>query len=171
MPLIELAIGSQWSAEINWNEIAENSAIAALSVSQFDQMLSQKTATEISIKLSDEAEVQQLNKAYRGKDKPTNVLSFPLLESNLLESLFDCGGGEILLGDIILAKTVCQDEAEEKQISLESHVAHLVIHGTLHLLGYDHQDEAEALHMEGLEVKALQTLGIANPYLDDSVKR
>ncbi len=171
MPLIELAIGSQWSAETDWNKISENSAIAALSVSQFEQLLSQKPPAEISIKMSDDAEVQQLNEAYRGKNKPTNVLSFPLVKSDLLESLSDCHDGEILLGDIILAKTTCQEEAEEKKISLESHVAHLVIHGTLHLLGYDHQDEAEALHMEGLEVKALQTLGIANPYLDDSVKR
>lgn len=171
MLLTELALESQWTDEKKWQEIADNSARAALSVSPCSSLLIKSSNAEISIKLSDNAEVQQLNHSYREKDKPTNVLSFPLLEKELLESLSNSDESEILLGDIILAKSVCQAEADEKDISLETHVAHLIVHGTLHLLGFDHQDEAEALHMEGLEVKALQTLGIANPYFEENVKR
>ena len=171
MLLTELALDSQWTDKKKWHEIADKSAIAALSVSLYSSLLVKNSHTEISVRLSDNEEVQQLNHSYRGKDKPTNVLSFPLLENELLTSLAQSDDSEILLGDIILAKSVCQTEADEKKISLETHVAHLFVHGTLHLLGYDHQEEAEALHMEGLEVKALQKVGIANPYFEDSVKR
>lgn len=171
MLLTELVVGSQWNAKTEWQKIADDSARAALTVSPFESLLTKKITTEVSVKLSDNDEVQQLNNAYREKDKPTNVLSFPLVPKELLDSLSDSNEGEILLGDIILAKSVCDTEADEKQISLTNHITHLIVHGTLHLLGYDHQDEAEALHMEGLEVKALQTLGIANPYFEDSVKR
>ncbi len=171
MPLIELDVGSNWNANQDWQKICEDSSTAAFSVSPYAFLLTKGFATEISVKFSDNTEVQQLNHSYRGKDKPTNVLSFPMVQKDLLTSLSYSDDGEILLGDIILAKTVCQNEAGEKQIPLGDHVSHLIVHGTLHLLGYDHQDEAEALLMEGVEVKALQTLGIANPYTDDSVKR
>ena len=152
-------------------KICEVSAKAAISVSPHASLLTKGFTTEISIKLSDNDEVQQLNSKYRGKDKPTNVLSFPLVQKDLLVSLSNSDDGEILLGDIVLAKTICQDEAREKYIELADHVSHLVVHGTLHLLGYDHQGEAEALLMQELEVKALQSIGIANPYLEDEVKR
>jgi probable rRNA maturation factor len=109
--------------------------------------------------------VRSLNAGYRGKDKPTNVLSFPMFEAELLDSLVMADGGEVLLGDIVLAAGTCAREAEEKQISVRDHAAHLVVHGTLHLLGYDHeQGEAEAEAMEGVEREALGALGIADPY-------
>jgi probable rRNA maturation factor len=171
MPLIELNASSRWHDKRDWKKICEDSARAAFSVSSYNRLLTKDFVPEVSIKMSDSEEVQQLNKSYRGKDRPTNVLSFPLMDQSMLDTLLHNMDGEILLGDIILAKTVCEEEAEEKQISLENHVTHLIVHGTLHLLGYDHQENAEALLMEELEVKALQTLGIANPYFEESVKR
>lgn len=171
MLLTELALGPHWTDKEKWQKIAEESTTTAISVSPYSAFLTKEAHTEISVRLSDNDEVQQLNHSYRGKNKPTNVLSFPLLQRTLLESFSQSNDGEMLLGDIILAKSVCEIEAKDKQISLEAHVSHLFVHGTLHLLGYDHQEEAEALHMEGLEVKALQKLGIANPYFEDSVKR
>ncbi|GAB5488564.1 MAG: hypothetical protein Pars2KO_21340 [Parasphingorhabdus sp.] len=171
MPLIEMTVGSQWSSAIDWHKFGSDSATAALAVTPYASLLADSLSTEISIKLSDNEEVQKLNDSYRRKNRPTNVLSFPLVDKNHLGLLSKREKAEILLGDIILAKSVCQTEADEKQIPLERHVSHLIVHGTLHLLGYDHQDEAEALLMERLEVKALETIGIANPYLEDSVKK
>ena len=111
---------------------------------------------QLTIRITDEAEVQELNRTYRHKDKPTNVLSFP----------FEAPPGvDIpLLGDIIICAAVVAREAEEQGKSLQAHWAHMVIHGTLHLLGYDHIIDAEAEEMEGLEIALLSGLGYANPY-------
>lgn len=108
---------------------------------------------EIAVVLADDAFVQNLNKQYRGKDKPTNVLSFPA----------SLGDGE--LGDIILAFETIEREAAEQQKTFRNHATHLLVHGFLHLLGYDHIEEKEAEIMEKLEIKILKKLGISNPYL------
>lgn len=108
---------------------------------------------ELSIALSDDKHIQTLNRAYREKDKPTNVLSFPIAPP------------APLLGDIVLAYETLDREAKDKAIRFEDHLAHLLIHGFLHLQGYDHQNEADASEMEGLEIKALARLNIDNPYL------
>jgi probable rRNA maturation factor len=113
---------------------------------------------EISVVLTDDAEIRTLNAQWRGKDKPTNVLSFPQDE-------------ETLLGDIILALGVIEREAAEQAKPLADHTAHLTIHGLLHLLGYDHEDEAEAGEMEGLEIEMCAQLGIKNPYAGDDNTR
>ena len=84
----------------------------------------------------------------------------------MLESLANSDDGEILLGDIVLARETCAREAAEKNVSLADHATHLIVHGALHLVGYDHMDDAAAAAMEALEVKALASLGIANPYAD-----
>lgn len=112
--------------------------------------------TQLTIRICDTAEITELNRDYRGKDKPTNVLSFP----------FEAPAGvELpLLGDIVICAQVVADEAEQQGKALEAHWAHMVVHGTLHLLGYDHIDEAEANEMEGLEIGLLAGLGYANPY-------
>lgn len=113
--------------------------------------------TEVSIVLADNAFVQVLNKNYRGKDKPTNVLSFPQ-DDDLMGSL----------GDIIFAFETVKAEAAEQNKNFNNHLAHLAVHGTLHLLGYDHMDAAEAEEMEALEIKILSGMNIPNPYeLDD----
>ena len=137
---------------------------AGLSVSPFANLIDKKVSVEVAVKLSDDAEVQSLNANYRGKDKPTNVLSFPMVQPDLLQSLENSDDGEALLGDIILARETCAAEAAEKDISLHQHATHLMVHGTLHLLGYNHENEADAERMEDLEVKALASLGLPNPY-------
>lgn len=116
-------------------------------------------AAELSVVLTDDAEQRDLNREWRGIDKPTNVLSFPQIEP--------FGPVSGLIGDIILARETLVREAEEQGVSFDDHFTHLVVHGFLHLLGYDHLDDAEALVMEGLETQILATLGVADPYSDD----
>lgn len=114
----------------------------------------------IAIRIVDEEESAQLNKEYRGKDKPTNVLSFPSnLPADLLAQLPDHP-----LGDLVICASVVEQEAQVQQKELENHWAHMVIHGTLHLAGYDHQVDAEAEIMESLEIQILSTLNIDDPY-------
>ena len=114
---------------------------------------------EVSVVLTDDAEQRDLNREWRDIDKSTNVLSFPQLEP------FAPVQG--LVGDIILARETLEREAAEMGIGFEAHFTHLVVHGFLHLLGYDHVDDDEAEEMEGLETRILATLGIADPYADD----
>jgi probable rRNA maturation factor len=116
-------------------------------------------AAELSIVLTDDAEQQMLNRDWRGIDKPTNVLSFPQIEP------FGAVSG--LLGDIILARETLVREADEQGVSFADHFTHLVVHGFLHLLGYDHMDDDEALAMEGLETQILASLGVADPYSEN----
>ena len=113
--------------------------------------------------LTGDDEVRQLNAEWRGKDRPTNVLSFPMVAPDDLRDA-TIAGPEILLGDIILARGVCEAEASDKGVTVEQHAAHLLVHGTLHLLGYDHDSDGEAAEMESREIRALDRLGIANPY-------
>ncbi|WP_083002356.1 rRNA maturation RNase YbeY [Halomonas sp. GT] len=111
---------------------------------------------ELTIRFVDEAESQALNRDYRGKDKPTNVLSFPFENPP--------GVSLPLLGDLIICHAVVAHEASEQQKSLEHHYAHMVVHGTLHLMGYDHIEEQEAEDMEQLERELLAILDITDPY-------
>lgn len=115
--------------------------------------------TEMTIRIVDEEESQTLNREYRGKDYPTNVLSFPFEVPEGIELP--------LLGDLVICHQVMEREAKEQQISLASHWAHLAVHGTLHLLGYDHIEEVEAEEMEGLETQIMQKLGFEDPYLSE----
>lgn len=110
---------------------------------------------EVSVVLADDNFVQGLNREYRGKDKPTNVLSFPQ--------------DPPMLGDIVLAFETIEREASEQNKDFAAHLTHLLVHGVLHLLGYDHEDDQEASEMEGLEIEILQKMGINNPYEDDTV--
>lgn len=119
---------------------------------------------EASILFTDDASVHDLNRGWRDKDKPTNVLSFPMLERGELEALAP-EGPPVMLGDIAMARETCAREAAEKGIALRDHASHLVIHGLLHLAGFDHEiSPQDAEEMEALEVKALAKLGIADPY-------
>lgn len=115
---------------------------------------------EVTVRIVDTAESQQLNFDYRSKDKPTNVLSFP----------FQCPPGiELpLLGDLVICAPVVAAEAAEQHKSLQAHWAHMVVHGCLHLLGFDHINDDDAEQMEAEEVTILQQLGINNPYLLDN---
>ncbi|CAM3572369.1 rRNA maturation RNase YbeY [Halomonas lysinitropha] len=111
---------------------------------------------ELTIRYVDDAESQALNLSYRGMDKPTNVLSFPFESPPDVELP--------LLGDLVICHPVVIREAAEQDKSLRAHYAHMVVHGTLHLLGHDHEEEAEAEAMEALEREILASLGIADPY-------
>ncbi len=111
---------------------------------------------ELSILLTDDARQQTLNRQWRGTDKPTNVLSFPQIEP--------FAPVEGLLGDISLARETLEREAAEMGIPFRHHFTHLVVHGFLHILGYDHYEDDEALQMEGLETQILAALGIPDPY-------
>lgn len=113
--------------------------------------------SEVTIRIVDEEESHHLNLTYRGKDKPTNVLSFPFEAPPEVELS--------LLGDLIICRQVVEQEAIEQQKSAEEHWAHMVVHGCLHLLGYDHIEDEEAEEMEGLETEILAELGYADPYL------
>ncbi|MGB5724429.1 MAG: rRNA maturation RNase YbeY [Parasphingorhabdus sp.] len=167
----ELTAAPEWGNELEWTDLAARAAKAAIAASSHADIMSRSFAIEISVKLSDNAEVHSLNNSYRGKDKPTNVLSFPQIQPDLLETLANTDDGEALLGDIILAYETCRDEAAAKNISLSNHVSHLIVHGSLHLLGYDHENETDAGLMENCEINALATLAIANPYAEQAKNR
>ncbi len=117
---------------------------------------------EVSILLTDDAQVRQLNRDYRKKDQPTNVLSFPALDDDTPIP----PEGPVLLGDVIIARETTEREAYEESKSLKNHVSHLVVHGVLHLLGYDHIEDDEAEEMESLERSILGALGVPDPYED-----
>jgi probable rRNA maturation factor len=163
--MLDIAIEAdpEWDSSSGWETLVRSAAEAAVAESAFPQLTQSARAVELSIRLTSDDEVKALNARWRGKDKPTNVLSFPQCEADELESLAP-GGPELMLGDIVLARGVCEQEAEEKGVSLEEHATHLLVHGTLHLLGYDHQDDGSAADMERREVRALERLGISDPY-------
>ena len=114
---------------------------------------------EVSVRVVDTAEMQLLNSEFRAQDKPTNVLSFP---AGNLDGLPD--DAELPLGDIVVCAAVVADEAEQQGKSLNDHWAHMLVHGTLHLLGFDHESDSAAAEMEGLEIQIMTDHGIANPY-------
>ena len=162
---VETMVVAPWPAG-DWERLAARSVRAAIDASAHGDIATMATIVEVSIRYTSDEEVQTLNRDYRHKDKPTNVLSFPMVQPDLLDAI-NAGDddGETLLGDIVLAHGVCAGEAQDKKVSVEAHASHLIVHGTLHLLGYDHeQGEAEAEAMEELERTALASLGIDDPY-------
>jgi probable rRNA maturation factor len=148
-----------WDRLGNAQALAERAAEAALAVTY-----EAGGEYEASVMLTDDAHIREINRTWRGRDKPTNVLSFPAPEQ-------PGATGPRHLGDIALAYETLMRESEEESKEPAHHFAHLIVHGVLHLLGYDHEVEAEAEIMEGLEVKALASLGIADPYRDMAVIR
>ena len=161
-----LSIEAPWPETIDWEALALRAATAAMERTLHGEMLTASALIEISVRLTTDEEVQTLNAQYRQKDKPTNVLSFPMVQADLLDTIDqNSDDGEVLLGDIVLAHGVCAREAAEKNISIEDHATHLIVHGTLHLLGYDHMEDHEAEAMERIETDALTSLGLEDPYL------
>ena len=138
-----------WNGVGDVERIATRAVAAAVAAADLDIA----TGSELSLVLADDAFVQGLNKAWRGQDKPTNVLSFP-------------SDAPTLLGDIVVAYETSAREAAEEGKSLAGHLSHLVVHGFLHLVGFDHENEDEADAMERLEAEILSSLGIASPYAD-----
>ncbi|MDR6832475.1 MULTISPECIES: rRNA maturation RNase YbeY [unclassified Sphingopyxis] len=163
---VEAHAATPWPDALDWEVRAGDAVAAALALTPYAMLADAAPLVEVAVRLTDDAEVQALNRDFRGKDKPTNVLSFPQVQDDLLEGLANSDDSEILLGDIVLARETCAREADEKRITLTDHATHLIVHGTLHLVGYDHMDDASAAAMEALEVKALASLGIGNPYAE-----
>ena len=156
---LEVDIEEPWPAG-EWEALADRAAEALAQVAP--ELVNPRLSA--SLLFTSDAEVHALNREWRERDKPTNVLSFPMLERENLLALPPEGPPE-LLGDIALAHETCAREAAGKGIPIEHHAAHLVVHGLLHLAGHDHElGEAEAEAMEGLETKALALMGIADPY-------
>ena len=148
VPLEELAVAAS-GAVLEWHGIGE---------------------AELAVLAADDAQVADLNRAYRGKPQPTNVLSWPAQELAPEEAGADPRApepdpdGTVPLGDIALAYETCAREAELGGITLADHLTHLIVHGTMHLLGYDHIDDADAVLMEAREAEILAKLGVKNPY-------
>jgi probable rRNA maturation factor len=163
--MLEIALDAdeEWDSSCSWDALVRCAAEAAVAESAFPRLALSERPIELSVRLTGDDEVRALNAKWRGKDKPTNVLSFPMLEIDDLRGA-TVAGPELLLGDIILARGVCAAEAADKDVPVEQHATHLIVHGTLHLLGYDHHDEVDAADMEAREIRALERLGIANPY-------
>lgn len=118
-------------------------------------------SVEIGIILANDDLVRVLNRDYRNKDKPTNVLSFPMHDEQT-----NIGGEAIMLGDVFLAYETIKKEAQEQDKLFKHHMIHLLVHGCLHLLGYDHKKDEDAIMMEMLEIKILASMGIQNPYIE-----
>jgi probable rRNA maturation factor len=131
----------------NWIALAANAA-------------GHSSDVEVSVRIVDADESRALNREYRGKDKPTNVLSFP---AGRIEGLPD--DVPVQLGDIVVCASVVGEEAIEQDKAVADHWAHMLVHGTLHLMGYDHETDAEAAEMEALETQILMKSGLKDPYL------
>jgi probable rRNA maturation factor len=151
---VETDVSADWDGGIDWPALARSAVHAAVAHSRHSGL----SDSEISVKFTSDEEVRGLNAAWRGKDKATNVLSFPMAAEAELASAQ-------LLGDIVLAHGICAAEAMARNVGIEVHAAHLVVHGTLHLLGYDHEtSDEDAEEMEEAERRALASIGIADPY-------
>lgn len=155
--------------EDKWLDCLEN--VAEYSQKVFEKTLDYLTEIEldfdkpivVNLALSNDCDVKKLNFEFRGKDKPTNVLSFANIDSEDFEASY-MNDDVVELGDIVIALETTQAEAKEKGIELREHFAHLLVHGLLHLHGFDHQDDDEAEEMEAIEVEILYDLNINNPY-------
>lgn len=175
---LEIAVSLQdaaWTDRLeDLENLAERSIGSALAYLQSRSLAEpMKGVVEISLLFADDATVAEMNQAYRGRSGPTNVLSFPNMEAPHNVEVLGAAGGlpgdpdagpPRLLGDIVLARETVLREAAEQEKPLQDHTLHLLIHGLLHLLGYDHENDAEAEEMEALEVAVLADLGVPDPY-------
>ncbi len=152
-PPVDIQVVSKlWNTQPLAEQAVRDAITAATSA------LSTKNNGEVSVVLTDDAAIRALNRDWRGIDKSTNVLSFPASKTK-------AGGGTAMLGDIVIAyETLFRECAEENRLFLH-HLTHLTVHGFLHLIGYDHQNDAEADEMEGLETKIMANLKMPDPYL------
>jgi probable rRNA maturation factor len=151
---IDIAVeAGDWPDESVLGDKAERACTAT-----FAELGIEPSQSELSLVFTDDASIQNLNREWRGKDKPTNVLSFPAFEVALVDAL------PPMLGDVILAFETVSREAALEDKPFEHHLTHLLVHGLLHLLGYDHENDADAEEMEGLERKILERLSVPDPY-------
>lgn len=168
--MLEVALSPEpgWGGD-DWETLASTAVRATITATPHAALLSAPATVELSIRLAEDDEVRALNREYRGKDAATNVLSFPMMDAAALAAAARApeDSGELLLGDIILAHGICAAEARDRGIPLRAHATHLIVHGTLHLLGHDHIDDADAEAMEAIERLVLRELGLHDPYPPD----
>jgi probable rRNA maturation factor len=150
-----LAESPLWEAEPDAEAVVRRAILQAVAVVEPNG-----PSAEVAVLLCDDATIAALNAQWRGRDEPTNVLSFPALPAS--DPMVS--DGAVHLGDIAIANETVVREAREQGRTVSQHLAHLAVHGFLHLLGYDHQTDSEAEHMEGLERAILAALGISDPY-------
>ncbi len=145
-----------WSAHdaLDLDRLGARSVAAAVAIAGLRAL----PGSELAIIFADDITVRELNRRFRGKDTPTNVLSFPVDDGS--------GGGPPgpLIGDVVIAYETVHQESNEQALPFEDHLTHLIVHGLLHLFGYDHETDTDAALMEALETEILATLGIADPY-------
>lgn len=159
LPMTEvLVVADCWQREPDSEAVIQR-AVAAAAESVDDDVAD----AEVAVMLTDDAGIRTLNSNWRGIDKPTNVLSFPALQP---EGAWKPGDAPRMLGDIAIAYETMRREADHEHKPFEHHLSHLAVHGFLHLIGYDHEDDADAEEMEALETRILAHLGIPDPYAD-----
>jgi len=154
----------RWKSEFPELETLLREAVDNSGVVLTGKMSKSIEDTEISVLLSNNDTIQSLNKNYRNKDKPTNILSFPMSAQGDDAPIIEDDKRPHCLGDLALALDVILQEARDQGKVPQDHLQHLIVHGFLHLLGYDHEDDSEAQAMEALEIKILARIGIKNPY-------
>jgi len=147
-----------------WQSEPEAEAVIQRAIATAAAMVDEDVAeAEVAVMLTDDAGIRTLNSKWRGIDKPTNVLSFPALQP---QGARKPGDAPRMLGDIAIAYETMRREADEEQKPFEHHLSHLAVHGFLHLIGYDHENDSDAEEMEALEQEVLVELGIPAPYAD-----
>ncbi len=166
---IDIVIKSKkWQQEKNIEKFIEDTCKALIPLTDLKTILKKNFELELSISLLSDSQIKKINHEFRQKNKPTNVLSFPSLDENLLRQIGikkAVGTCEyLLLGDIIISYDTLKKESLAQKKRFRDHLTHLVLHSILHLIGYDHEDEKMANTMEALEIKILQKLNIKNPY-------
>ncbi|MGL6044077.1 MAG: rRNA maturation RNase YbeY [Sandaracinobacteroides sp.] len=160
-------VAGNWDRQTDWDGVAARAVAAAIEGAGLGSVLAgPDVLVEVSVRLTDDDEIRRLNHDYRGKDMPTNILSFPMHGPEQLGQWLQTGETDLLLGDLAVALETVLREAAEKGISADAHLSHLLVHGTLHLLGHDHQQDAQADAMEALETRILHAMGLADPYAD-----
>lgn len=165
LSLIEISFQSdQWEKDPEFS--LEDIQSVLVAVRNYFPLL--KGKGHVDVVLGDDAFLQQLNASYRSQNKPTNVLSFP--QEELRKGTYLPSEEFVLLGDIVLSYPTIKAEALDQNKSFSHHLKHLIVHGFLHLLGFDHEEESDAQEMETLEVKILQSLNIPNPYQEGHSK-
>ncbi|MCP3462283.1 MULTISPECIES: rRNA maturation RNase YbeY [unclassified Bradyrhizobium] len=159
LPMTEvLVVADCWQGEPDAEAVIQRAIAAAASFVDDDV-----TDAEVAVMLTDDSGIRTLNSNWRGIDKPTNVLSFPALQP---EGEWKAGDAPRMLGDIAIAYETLRREADEEQKPFDHHLSHLAVHGFLHLIGYDHENDADAEEMEALEQDVLAQLGIPDPYAE-----
>lgn len=169
MIFIDVEIKSKlWKAEAKIEKKISKICEDLILLTEIKKILNKKITLELSISLVSNYQIKKINLEFRGKNKPTNVLSFPVLDENLIrknglqKTVGTCQ--HLFLGDIVIAYEKVKKESLAQKKNFYDHLTHLILHSLLHLIGYDHEDDKMAEIMESLEIKILKKIGIANPY-------